>query len=577
MKKIIFIIFLIPFMGISIWAQKPKDTLNTEIIEVVKPYVPTIFDSFKINEQPTITEEVIEKNSILYQINSVPVASTFTPNKGKSIGVTKPVRDKLFENYISFGFGNYTSPLFEAYMKTYPTRDSELGFIANHHSSKGGIKEIKLNNAYSDTNANVYYKQEDKEKIWKLDLGITHGLYNWYGLSLNQVLTDDYLKNINPKHTFLGIVIQGELVLTESFLKDVQMEMSTFSDSFNSSEQRFRIQPTLELPISTERINFKFDIDNLSGKFNKNYGDIIPIKYNYLNAGVVPNFEVLRENLTINLGTKLYYFIDNVKSEGKFKAYPNVDISYQLIEEVLTVFAGATGGISHNTYRELAAQNPFLSPNFISVPTDEKYKIYMGFKGKAATNMGYLLSASYSDVKNKAMYVLNPSKTNGSTLVEKPYELGNSFNVIYDDATIINLVGELSLDFSKEFTFGGNVHFDMYNFKNEVENWNLPSMKTTVFAEYHDKKWTGNAKLFMMSERKDREIPYGIMTFAPEDYLVSSGTYLDLNASLSYKFTDRLSAFAKANNLLTTQYKRYYNYPVLGIQVLAGISYKFDL
>lgn len=577
MKIINFITLFIPFMGISIWAQKPKDTLNTETVEVVKPYVPTISDSFKINEQPTITEEAVEKNSIVYQINSVPVASTFTPNKGKPKGITKPVRDKLFENYISFGFGNYTSPLFEAYMKTYPTRDSEVGFIANHHSSKGGIKEIKLNNAYSDTNAHVYYKQEDSEKIWKLDLGISHGLYNWYGLPLNQVLTDDYLKNINPKHTFLGVAIKGELALSESFLKESQLEMSSFSDSFHSSEQRFKIQPTIELPISTERINFKFDIDNLSGKFNKTYDDIIPIKYNYLNAGVIPNFEILRENLTVNLGVKLYYFRDNVKGKGEFKAFPNVDFSYQVVDEVLTIFAGATGGITHNTYRELTTQNPFLSPNFASVPTDEKYKIYTGLKGKAATNMGYLLSASYSDVKNKAMFILNPSKTNGSTLVEKPYELGNSFMVLYDDATIFTMEGELSLDFSKEFTFGGKVNFNMYHFKNEVENWNLPSIKTTVFADYHDKKWTGTAKLFMRSERKDREVPFGIMTFAPENYVVSSGTYLDLNAALSYQFTDKLSAFAKANNLLTTNYKRYFNYPVQGMQVLAGITFKFDL
>lgn len=577
MRKIIFITVLLNFTVIAAWAQKPKDTLNTEIIEVVKPYEPTISDSFKIKDQPSETGEAVEKDSITYQINSVPVASTFTPNKGKPKGVTKPVRDKLYDNYISVGFGNYTSPLLDAYVRTYPNRDAELGFIVNHHSSQGGINDVRLSDKYYNTKANVYYKQEDNYKVWKLDLGVLHGLYNYYGLPEEVTFTDEYLANIDPKHSFLGVGVNGELDYMDSFFKGGTLQMTTFTDNFTSNEQRFRVQPKLELPISTELINFQFDVDYLKGLFNREYTSDSEINYSYLNLGVSPNFEVLRDNLSINLGAKLYYALDFEGDKGEFKAYPNVDASYQLVEEVLTVFGGASGGLTYNTYKEFTTENPYLAPNFHSVPTDEKYKFYAGMKGKFASNMSYLISGSYADVKNLPMYQLNPIQTDGVVEVEEPYQLGNSFQVVYDNAKKINIFGELSLDFSKEFTFGGNVNMYMYDLESEQEAWNLPSIKTTIFADYHTKKWTGAAKLFMMSERKDRSVPYNIMTFAPEDYIVSVGTYVDLNAEISYTFTDRLSAFAKANNLLTTNYKRYYNYPVQGLQVLAGITYKFDL
>ncbi|MBT8385068.1 MAG: TonB-dependent receptor, partial [Bacteroidia bacterium] len=62
---------------------KKKDTLGTEVINVVKPYTPTVSDAFKIKSAPEINDEQIsKKKAIKYAIFSFPVASTFTPAKG---------------------------------------------------------------------------------------------------------------------------------------------------------------------------------------------------------------------------------------------------------------------------------------------------------------------------------------------------------------------------------------------------------------------------------------------------------------------------------------------------------------
>jgi outer membrane cobalamin receptor len=53
-------------------------------------------------------------------------------------------------------------------------------------------------------------------------------------------------------------------------------------------------------------------------------------------------------------------------------------------------------------------------------------------------------------------------------------------------------------------------------------------------------------------------------------------SYVDLNLKGGYVFTDRLTAFTKINNVLSTNYQPFHNYDVQGIQVLAGIIYKFD-
>lgn len=568
---------IISLTSIVLWSQQPKDTLNTEVVNVVKPYTPTISDAFKIKDTPTVSDENVEKEIIDYQINSVPVASTFTPSKGKAKTESRPKKEQLYDNYISFGFGNYTTPLLEAYVRSFPNKYSEFGALVKHHSSQGGIKDLQFNDSFYDSNLNVYYKQATRDMDWKLNFGAAHHLYNWYGLPQATEFTSELVDEHDSRQSYIDLGVGGELVYYDSYFKGGKASIRSMSDRYNSNEIRVRAEPVIEFPISTELIKFAFDIDYLKGNFDRNYHNDDSISYAHFNLGLIPNFEVLRDYFHINLSAKLY------ASSGAgetivLKAYPNVSASYQLIEEVLTLFGGVTGGLHQNSYLDLLQENPYLSPNFNSTQTDEKYRAYGGIKGKLASNINYLFKGSFSDERNKPLHILNMIKTDGFMDVSEVYELGNSFSVVYDDVKTLAFHGELAINFSKEFTFGGTIDYATYELTNQLEAWNLPNLKTTLFADYHAGKWTGSAKLFMMGARNDLEFPQfysGINSNT--DYVVTNDAYLDFNAGISYAFTNRLSAFAKGHNLFGTNYNRFYNYPVQGIQVLGGITYKFDL
>lgn len=592
MKKQIITIF-ITILSTALWAQEqPKDTLNTEVINVVKPYSPSISDAFKIKDQPNAEDTNVAKETINYQINSVPVASTFTPAKGKAKKVKKPKKERLHDNYISVGFGNYTTPLVEAYLRTYPTRDAEFGVLLKHHSSQGGIKEVLFDDSFYDSNIDLYYKSSTRDMDWKVNLGALHQIYNWYGVLTPEeggdtFYTEAFLENFDPKQKYMNIALDGEIDYFDSYFKGASSTISLFSDAYDSFEVRARLQPKLELPIASEIISFDFDIDYLNGSYDEIYEPLssfaLPKTYSYFNLGITPNFEVLRDNFRLNLGAKAYYAMDMEQKENTFKFYPNVDISYQVMDDVLAIFAGATGGLNHNTYLEATQENPFLAPNYYSMPTDQKYKAYAGFKGKLASNVNYLFKGFYADEKNKAMYLFNFPRTYTGVIVldtVQAYALGNSFSTIYDDVKTLGFYGEVAMDLTKAITVGGSADYATYTMNVQEEAWNLPNIKATIFSNYHQDKWTANAKLFVVGSRKDSVKPFISIPLTPsetDDYIVTNNAYLDLNASVAYSFSDRLSAFAKGHNLLTTQYQRYYNYPVQGIQVMAGITYKFDL
>ena len=97
------VLFLFAFVGLQKGtAQKKDENIGTEVVNVVKPYTPTISDAFKVKETPSLEDEDnTKKEPIKYTIFSFPVASTFTPSKGRAAGVDKAKEERLFKNYFT--------------------------------------------------------------------------------------------------------------------------------------------------------------------------------------------------------------------------------------------------------------------------------------------------------------------------------------------------------------------------------------------------------------------------------------------------------------------------------------------
>jgi hypothetical protein len=574
MNKSILIVFSL-FVILAISAQEvDKDSITTEEVNIVKPYTPKIKDAFKVKKNPVLTDDSInDKKPVEYTINSVPVASTFTPSKGKAKGVAKKKRERLYENYASVGFGNYTTPKVEFFGHTSTTRDNDFGAKLDYHSSNGGIKDLVLDNNFIDASVAGYYKNAIDALDWQIGVGYHYQKQNWYGLNDTTVLTDSQIDAINPEQVYNGFNIDGDIIYYDSNFKGVGLETDIFTDAYKSSEFHILAKPQFEFPISTEWIDTDVRLEYIGGSFDKNYANTSSIEYGFYNLGLSPNFKVNRDFLSVNLGVHLIYTAD-IKGEGvnKFFIYPNVTASYELIQDVMTIYAGVTGDLHQHSYQNFVSKNEFVSPTLNIGRTNEQYNAKIGVKGKLASNISYNLNASYKDENAKALFKLNEDL---STATPKNYQYANSFNVVYDNVSTLGFFGELAFDFSKEIRFGGNASLDTYSLEIQEKAWNLPNLKASVFANYDSKKVLVGANLFFVGERKDEYI--NNLLFVPVKEEITNKSYVDLNVNLGYRFTDRLSAFINGNNLFGTNYQRFTNYKVQGIQVLGGIKYKFDL
>lgn len=575
MRKL-FITSIVLLFTLTTVAQKTKkDTLKTEEITVIKPYTPTISEAFKIKSNPNITDQNFQKEKVKYSIFSIPVASTFTPSKGKAQGIKRAPKERLYENYISAGFGNYTTPMVEAFLHSGDNRYNDYGAFLKYHSSEGGINDVLLNDNYSDIKVDLFYKQFERNFNWKINAGYNRQLYNYYGLPSDITFNETVLNNIDEKQVYNTIYAGGTVNFEDTILNGGTLEISNFFDQYNSNEFRFLIKPTFEFPISTEIISAEVLVDYINGKFEQNYTTTDAVKYSFLNLGISPNFEILHENLSINLGVKLYYTFNLEDSTNQFKAYPNVTASYQIIEDIFILTAGVTGDLIQNSYTNFTQENPFVSPTLQINQTDQQYNAFIGAKGKLTSNIGYNVNLNYTNEKDKALFVQNQTLTDGTLLVNNAYEAGNSFKVVYDEVSTINASAEINIAISKELQLDAGINYSNYTTTNELEAWNLPGFTATLSGAYKTEKWFAGTQLFFRGTTKDFVIAYA--EIPSNGTVVKNNSYIDINFNGGYIFSNRLSVFGKINNAVSESYDRFANYPVQSIQFLAGITYKFDL
>ncbi|MFD2585985.1 TonB-dependent receptor [Croceitalea marina] len=577
---LLFSIIVLSLFGV-VQAQKTDD-IGTETVTVVKPYSPTVSDAFKIKSVPSLNDSIVlQKKPITYSIFSVPVASTFTPAKGQASRVEKTPPPTLYNSYASVGLGNFNNALVDFYTSREFNRGEDLlDFGLSHHSSRGNIDSTPLETDFYDTKFDVSYAKKDRDRDWGASIGLQHQQYNWYGIERG-TFTEAQLAGVDEQQNYFNAEAKAHLNLEDSFFKSGKILLRRFWDAVESGENRVLLEPSIELPITEELVTINTKLDYVGGTFKNeslnNTGNTQEINYGLFQVSVNPSLLVLRDDLTLNLGANFVYGTDLENNAGNFYIYPAVTASYRVLDEQVIAYGGLEGQLRQNSYYDFVNSNPYVSPTLDIQPTDRQYEAYAGLKGQLFSNVGYNVKGSYTAENRLPLFLLNPQ--NLARDDEKGYNLGNSFQVFYDDVKTLGIFAELNIDVNRNFTLGLNA--EVYDYTTETDNpaWNLPNLKGSLFMDYQiSDKWFMGANLFFVGEREDLVAtaqPNTPANLFPSS-IVTLESFFDANAHLGYRFNEQLSVFAKASNIANNNYQRWSNFQVQGFQALAGVSYKFD-
>ena len=118
----------------------------------------------------------------------------------------------------------------------------------------------------------------------------------------------------------------------------------------------------------------------------------------------------------------------------------------------------------------------------------------------------------------------------------------------------------------KSFFIGVDIApLDIHNHVSDFTNYNNLYDKFLIRAD-----------LTLESGRMAKVVgPGNGVIFENNQYFMPLGFIADGNLGVEYRYSKRVSAFLQINNLASQRYSRWLNYPVMPIQVMAGITARF--
>lgn len=568
-----FILFLFGAIQFSV-AQQSKDTIRPDRLIITKQYTPTVSKASKLKFFPEVDADTKQQQyRSTYPLVNYPVASTFSPEKGRPANLNKNTeKTSFFDNYARVGLGNFTTLLGEFYGKLDLNNKQKLSISAYHRSSQGGIDEVDLDDSFSVSNLRLNLSTQEDYFSWETYVGVKSLRFNYYGNPQLPLVQED-LSSFDSSIGYFGFDAGGKLAVEDSFFNLVNVDYSYFGDRFSNNEHHISILPEVEYSLINKNFDTQFKFDYLSGGFSETYNNPNTVtNYGFLQLAVAPTMRIDEDRFTVHVGAEVAYLSDTENSTSNVFVYPKIRGSYRINQDNLIAYGGVDGGLDNNSYANATMTNPFLSPTLLIAPTNRQYDAFLGFKG-GEYGWSYNTKASFKSEENRAMFATNFLIGGFSSEGLSVYRARNSFGLVYDNLTSLAFDVEIDYELSKQVKAG--VHFNYTSFSADFyrEALNLPSLYTSAFVNY---KWsdkiTSSLTMFYVGERYDlARVPSsgGFSTIKVEDFF-------DFNLQVNYAINKQFAAFLSGMNLLGGNYQRWNNYVVQDIQIMGGVSYQFD-
>ncbi len=468
-----------------------------------------------------------------------------------------PPRLDLYPGFVRAGYGNFASPLLEMRYMATKVADFNYALQLNHQSfGKGPVMGEQSADSHTNFGADASYFAGLFEVYgglkWNQDK------YSFYGVNPSVFEDPAFETSDNVLNAIQFRAGVREIEKTGPFTYEAELSFRNFKDSYMVTENEIGIQGTVKFRPSddwTGKVGMSYFTTNpedLNYSENRNYFAIRPeVSYKYDAFRFSAGLNVVSENDSI------------ADKSSDFRIFPVLKASYQFAEE-FGFYGEFSGDVKRNTYFSFVKENSFLGPSEQLLNTVNNYKIQGGIEGQFQESFHYKAGIDVSRYNQLYFFV--------NSALDSP-----RFEIVYDDkSTVFNINAELGFRISEMYTLGSRLDLYQYDLNAQQEAWHRPTWEVRVNNQIKPvEQLLIQANVNFMGGLKARGIldsDFGIPDSFP---VVNLKTIADLQLKADYKITDRISVFAEGNNLLNGKNTRWLNYPVRGIQLIGGASFKF--
>ena len=537
--------------------------------------------AYRITRQPKLIDTVIPYSEIQYPLLSLKYETTFSLDTIQAAKIK--LVDKLpeiYPGYVRVGVGSKFMPLAEVYYNSVRSRKLVYGAHLKHLSSFGAIPGYApAQFDRTQLNLTAIYNENKYSIDGRMHFN-SMGLHQ-YGFanenapkdSIAQRFTDFGASFLFSKHKKDSLSFNYNAGLKYNYFQDKKPKADTMVNWY-ARENYVELNGKAWYKLKKEIINADLDLKLNSYRYGVPGDSVSSIDTGLVNTDFIfnlrPNITTYAKNnrLKIKFGADLALNVTGTqtKSRAKMYVYPDIELKYSLFDDILIPYLEIKGGLVQNTFKSLSRQNEFLLSNIQLANENNIINATLGIKGTLSDKMMFNANARFGIVKDKALFVTD-------TL----YARSNQFRVIYEDMNVASIQGSLIYQSTEKLKIEAIGTFNSYMTKNTIFAWNLPQIQVVARGYYKirenlsvqlDANLEGGryAQVYKQSESDHTE---------NMQYAKKLGFISDLNLGAEYQYSKKLSAFLQFNNLAAQRYKRWYNYPVQGFQVLGGVTFKF--
>ncbi len=561
--------------------SKAQDSLSMDVT-FQGDLVIFLKDANKLSNWPEPIESIVEIPTIKYSLIPNKQQVNINPEAIEAVKVNvEPRLKKLYRGYMKAGFGLYTTPLVDFYYTDGRSRQGTWGLRYEHLSSAGGVAaDDSIPDSFSKNEINLWGRRFLKKHALQGDFKWDRDVVNYYGFNpdVNPVSVSDFEEQ---RFNFVGGKVNLKSYYRDSSKMnyDATVGFFNFRDKLESNENNLDLRIHGRKFVNTELISVDFGLNYDQYEFvSLENSQDKPRKVNSL-VSLEPRATTIRDNWRVSVGMGLWV---DMREEEPFYFKPLVEAEYSLLDDLFIPYAGVGGEVIQNTYRSITEQNPWVLSEYEQMNTNQKSTMFGGIRGTISSSTSFNARISRTRYEN-FLYFVNDSTFTGGTLTDgKPqvdFGVGNAFNTIYDDLTVVNLSGEVSINSEDRLKLFARGDYFLYSTEVEDYAWYQPTTQLTLSASYNLRdKLMIKADVFTVGQRKAKSI----LALEEDQEIGQSGYtvinlkgYVDANLGFEYRYTKRLSAWVQFNNFLASRYVSFTPFAAQRFNAMMGVSYAF--
>ncbi len=584
MKKIrLNIVLTILFLSChftSYFQVKDNDNLEIQKITVVKSYRPSLNNVFKIRLDPIISDSLLEeKLSVKYDYISVPVVSTFVPNKASPLKLQRQESSILHNSYFSWGYGNQSQALIDFASMISLDRNQSLGIDFNF-SSLGNQENRVLKSQQNYFVASFLHLFKSNNFRVESDFKFDRKHLNFYGLYSDYdwtAIPSFRPSLIDPEQNLNYLRISSNWEWYSGVIKKVDFNTMVTIDYFDTTEHLISLNSEFRLPIIDFYLELKPNFSRINTNFVSSFKNNVPLsnQSNLLNMDLqVVNLD---EKMNFKLGTKVFYLFGDSIEKTNVYFFPKIKFSYNASSLNLTTFIEVDGDFELNSFTSFSKKNPYISPSLELRPTNIPYRGRLGIKTSPGSGVEFFLAGIYSKSENSPLFKRLPYLVNNNDLA---YKMASSYEVVYDKLEELGFETGILMRFNEHNKLSLNTRYVNPISFNEIASWNVPSLKINFDANFrfYDKIYLQASGRYFGR----RDSAYHPVFLNPESLdsnpeIESLKGFLYFSSRLLYQTSSNWAFFIDVKNNFGSNFSRWAYYQDYNNNFLLGLRYKFDI